>query len=136
MALLYVYNEQLEQIKRSETIADAEETRFLQRSKSVDESRKLEVEVSQGAVEDEQERAAWKNRKTFQLLLMGQGGSGKTAIVQEIVLPAIDFLFPPTSLDGRRSALIVCDKWPQAENISKGFHQATSCHRASASSST
>ena len=35
-----------------------------------------------------------KKRRKFNFLLMGQGGSGKTAIVQEIVLPAMELLFP------------------------------------------
>ena len=40
-----------------------------------------------------------KKRRTFNFLLLGQGGSGKTAIVQEIVLPAVDFIFPPEPPD-------------------------------------
>ena len=79
---------------------------------------------------DETEQVAPKKRKTFQILLMGQGGSGKTAIVQEIVLPAMDKLFPPAAPDYRRSTLIVCAKWSQAENISTKEHKAMSCHRA------
>ena len=55
---------------------------------------------------------------------MGQGGSGKTAIVQDIVLPAIDFLF------GVEATLIACGKWSQAENISTDKHKAVTCHRA------
>ena len=47
----------------------------------------------------------------FNILLMGQGGSGKTAIVQEIVLVTLEFLF------GTDSVLTVCSKWSQAENI-------------------
>ena len=80
--------------------------------------------------EDETDQVAPKARKTFQILLMGQGGSGKTAIVQEIVLPAMDKLFPPAAPDYRRSTLIVCAKWSQAENISTKEHKAVSCHRA------
>ena len=61
---------------------------------------------------------------------MGQGGSGKTAVVQEIVLPSMDFLFPAE--EGQvPSSLIVCAKWSQAENISTPAHKAVSCHRAS-----
>ena len=70
-----------------------------------------------------------KKRHCFNVLLMGQGGSGKTAVVQEIVLPAMDFLFPAE--DGTaRSTLIVCAKWSQAENISTEQHKAVTCHRA------
>ena len=60
----------------------------------------------------------------FNILLMGQGGSGKTAVVQEIVLPTLDFLF------GGDATLIVCAKWSQAENISTDTHKAVTCHRA------
>ena len=68
-------------------------------------------------------------RKTFQFLLLGQGGSGKTAVVQEIVLPAMDALFP-TGPGEAKSALILCAKWSQAANISTDAHKAVSCHRA------
>ena len=65
-----------------------------------------------------------KNITTLNILLMGQGGSGKTAVVQEIVLPTLDFLF------GSEATLIVCAKWSQAENISTDTHKAITCHRA------
>ena len=68
-------------------------------------------------------------RRCFNFLLMGQGGSGKTAVVQEIVLPAMDFIFPAEE-GAARSTLIVCAKWSQAENISTEQHKAVSCHRA------
>ena len=61
---------------------------------------------------------AVEKMKCFSILLMGQGGSGKTAIVQEIVLPTMDFLF------GTETTLIVCSKWSQAENISTAVHKA------------
>ena len=60
-----------------------------------------------------------ENITCFNLLLMGQGGSGKTAIVQEIVLPALHFLF------GCETTLIVCAKWSQTH-----VHKAVTCHRA------
>ena len=60
----------------------------------------------------------------FDILLMGQGGSGKTAVVQDIVLPCLDFLF------GSDATSIVCQKWSQAENISTNAHQAVTCHNA------
>ena len=43
---------------------------------------------------DEQVGVPMPRRRRFSLLLMGQGGSGKTTVVQEIVLPVIGFLFP------------------------------------------
>ena len=60
-------------------------------------------------------------RRTFNFLLMGQGGSGKTAIVQKIVLPAMDGLFPVEPGE-RKATLIVCAKWSQADNISTEEH--------------
>ena len=68
-------------------------------------------------------------RNTFQFLLLGQGGSGKTAMVQDIVLPAMDALFPVETTMAK-STLIVCAKWSQAANISTDAHKAVSCHRA------
>ena len=70
-----------------------------------------------------------EDRKEYTFLLMGQGGSGKTAIVQEILLPAIDFIFPPEQPDGS-SSLIVCSSWAQAQNISTDVFKAVSCHNA------
>ena len=80
--------------------------------------------------DDEQNDVPMRRRQRFNMLLMGQGGSGKTAVVQEIVLPAMDFLFPPDPTDGGSPTLIVCAKWSQAENISTDTHKAVSCHRA------
>ena len=79
--------------------------------------------------EDEQGDIPMASRRSFSFLLMGQGGSGKTAIVQEIVLPAIDFLFPPEA-PGSSSSIIVCSSWAQAQNISTVKHKAVSCHNA------
>ena len=60
---------------------------------------------------------------------MGEGGSGKTAIVQEIVLPAIDFIFPPEK-PKTTSSLIVCASWAHAKNTSTSVHTVASCHNA------
>ena len=79
--------------------------------------------------EDEQNAVSHARRRRLSILLMGQGGSGKTAVVQQIVLPVMDFLFPPKD-DGRRSSLIACASWAQAENISTDSHKAVSCHNA------
>ena len=72
-----------------------------------------------------------EDRKEYAFLLMGQGGSGKTAIVQEIVLPAVDFIFPPEQPNGS-SSIIVCSSWAQAQNISTDVYKAVSCHNATA----
>ena len=79
--------------------------------------------------DDEQAEVPMNQRKRFSFLLMGQGGSGKTAIVQEVVLPTIDFFFLPDEM-GAKSSLIVCSSWAQAENISTAEHKAVSCHNA------
>jgi hypothetical protein len=87
------------------------------------------------AVWDDEERVKdgtlpVKKRRCFNLLLMGAGGSGKTALVQDIVLPAMSFLFPTENESSSSSTLIVCAKWSQAENISTEQHKAITCHRA------
>jgi len=79
--------------------------------------------------EDERDDVPMSKRRCFSFLLMGQGGSGKTAIVQEIVLPAVDFLFPP-EVPGASSSIIVCSSWAQAQTISTLDHKAVSCHNA------
>ena len=70
-----------------------------------------------------------KDRRCFNFLVLGQAGPGKTAVVQDICIPAIDFLFP-TNSDEESAVLIVCSKWSQAENISTPTHKAVTCHRA------
>ena len=48
--------------------------------------------------DDELHETPMRQREQFSFLLMGQGGSGKTAIVQQVVLPTMDFVFPLQSL--------------------------------------
>ena len=81
--------------------------------------------------QDEQADTPMPQREQFSFLLMGQGGSGKTAIVQQVVLPTMDVVFPPDDNDVK-SSLIVCSSWAQAENISTEEHRAVSCHNAAA----
>ena len=70
-----------------------------------------------------------RQRERFSFLLMGQGGSGKTAIAQQVVLPTMDVVFPPDD-NNLKSSLIVCSSWAQAENISTEEHRAVTCHNA------
>ena len=70
-----------------------------------------------------------EDRLQYRFLLMGQGGSGKTAVVQEIVLPAIDVIFPSEEPEGS-SSIVVCSSWAQAQNISTPVHKAVTCHNA------
>ena len=79
--------------------------------------------------QQERDNIPMDNRKEYSFLLMGQGGSGKTAIVQEILLPSIDFIFPPEHNNGS-SSIIVCSSWAQAENISTDVFKAMTCHTA------
>ncbi len=51
------------------------------------------AEAFQAVWEDDRDNVDLAHRRRFDLLLMGQGGSGKTAVVQDIVLPTVDFLF-------------------------------------------
>jgi len=81
------------------------------------------------AWDEERDEVPMSQRRRFSFLLLGQGGSGKTAIVQEVVLPAIDIIFPPED-PGGSSALIVCSSWAQAQNISTLQHKAVTCHNA------
>ena len=71
-----------------------------------------------------------QERRCFNMLLIDQGGSGKTALIREVVLPAMDFIFPRILPKANTSSLIVCASWSQAENISTATHKAISCHRA------
>ena len=81
--------------------------------------------------DDEQNNVPMDLRQCFDILLMGQGGSGKTAMVQHIVLPVIDFLFPPEAESNPpQTSLIVCFSWAQAENISTERHKGVSVHNA------
>jgi len=79
--------------------------------------------------EDECNETPMESRREYAFLLMGQGGSGKTAIVQEIVLPSIDFVFPPEQQHGS-SSIVVCASWAQAQTMSTTAHKAVSCHNA------
>ena len=83
----------------------------------------------QSSWEEQRDDIPFERRKTKLLLLIGQGGSGKTAIVQEIVLPVIHLIFPPELPDPTPS-LIVCASWAQAENNSTEVHRGVTCHNA------
>ena len=67
--------------------------------------------------------------KCYQFLVMGEGGTGKPAIIQEIVLPATDYVFQVRS-PSRRSALVVRAKWFPGDPLSTRRHAAISCHQA------
>ena len=56
--------------------------------------------------EDERSGVPLAQRRCFNFLLMGQGGSCKTAIVQEIVLLAVEFFCQPEEV-GQSPSLTV-----------------------------
>ena len=89
------------------------------------------AEICDCVWDDEDNNVPMEERRRYNILLLGQGGTGKTAIVQAILLPVIDFLFPPdASATPPASSLIVCASWAQAENISNNEHKAMTIHKA------
>ena len=46
------------------------------------------------AWEDDVQKKPWSEREVTHLLLLGQGGSGKTHAVQKVVFPVVEFLWP------------------------------------------
>ena len=90
------------------------------------------AEICDCVWDDIQNDVPMHSRRRYSILLLGQGGSGKTAVVQDIWLAVMDFLFPPDeSATPPKSSLIVCASWAQAENISNKEHKAITIHKAS-----
>ena len=70
-----------------------------------------------------------EKRHVYHMLLLGQGGSGKTRIVQNIVFPVVHFIWPS---EGEQSTLmVVAAKNAQAKNISTDTVRAKTLHGAS-----
>jgi hypothetical protein len=70
-----------------------------------------------------------EKRHVYHMLLLGQGGSGKTHIVQNIVFPVVHFIWPS---EGEQSTLmVVAAKNAQAKNISTDTVRAKTLHSAS-----
>ena len=81
--------------------------------------------------------AAWADeakppheRKVHHLLLLGQGGSGKTHVVQKLVFQAVHFIWPPESPE-EPSLMVVAASNAQAKNISSATVEARTIHNAS-----
>ena len=68
-------------------------------------------------------------RRVRHMLLLGQGGSGKTHVIQNIVFPAIRFIWPEP--DGQ-TLLTVAFSNAQAKNISTQDVKARTVHNACA----
>ena len=69
-----------------------------------------------------------ERRSVYHMLLLGQGGSGKTYIVQNLIFPVVHFLWPP-SVD-EDSLMVVAAKNSQAKNISTENVRAVTLHTA------
>lgn len=77
----------------------------------------------------EEQELAPENRSVFHLLLLGQGGSGKTHIVQNLIFPVVQFIWP-TQQD-EDALMVVAAKNAQAKNISTESVRAKTLHTAS-----
>jgi len=77
----------------------------------------------------EQERSEMppEERNVYHMLLLGQGGSGKTHIVQNIVFPVVEFIWPAGE---QQTLMVVAAKNAQAKNISTDTVRAKTLHSA------
>jgi hypothetical protein len=57
-ALIYINREQLERIRRAETVAEAEQTKFKQRKRSID----LHLRASRGSAHEPSTSSSWSER--------------------------------------------------------------------------
>lgn len=69
-------------------------------------------------------------RPPTHLLLLGQGGSGKTYVVQKIVFAAVNFIWPEDRAS-EPTLMVVAASNAQAKNISTARHKARTLHNAS-----
>ena len=69
-----------------------------------------------------------ERRSVYHMLLLGQGGSGKTYIVQNLIFPVVHFLWPPSV--NSDSLMVVAAKNSQAKNISTENVRAMTLHTA------
>ena len=81
------------------------------------------------AWEDEREAQPSK-RRVHHLLLLGQGGSGKTHVVQKLVFKVVQFIWPKKS-DTEQTLMVVASSNAQAKNISTPDTRARTLHSAS-----
>ena len=80
------------------------------------------------AWEDEKKPA--HERQTHHILILGQGGSGKTHVVQNLVFKVVDFLWPATS-KAEPTLMVVASSSAQATRISTDRVKARTMHNAS-----
>ena len=79
---------------------------------------------------EEREQVAWDKRTTQHMVLLDQGGTGKTMLVQEIFIPLVEWAFPADEHGDRW--LVVAYSHAQADAISKGKIRARTLHNACA----
>ena len=65
----------------------------------------------------ENEKKPPKDRRVHHILLLGQGGSGKTHVMQNLVFDVVGFIWPPKALD-EPTMHVVAFSNAQAKNIS------------------
>ena len=78
----------------------------------------------------EDEKKPPRDRQVHHILLLGQGGSGKTHVVQNLVFKAVAFIWPPTSCQ-EPTLMVVATSNAQAKNISTVDVKARTLHNAS-----
>ena len=71
------------------------------------------------------------NAKGYHFLLLGQGGSGKTHVVQKIVFEAVEYIWPSFG-GGNQTLFVVAMSNAQAKNITTIKVKARTAHNASA----
>ena len=79
---------------------------------------------------EEREQVAWDKRTTQHMVLLGQGGTGKTMLVQEIFIPLVEWAFPADEHGDRW--LVVAYSLAQADAIYKDKIRARTLHNACA----
>ena len=78
---------------------------------------------------DEKNGTPCHQRKVHHILLLGQGGSGKTHVVQELVFKAVNHIWPEES-KASPSLVVAAFSNAQAKNISTADVEAMTIHRA------
>ena len=80
---------------------------------------------------DETEQRMPCDRKVHHILLLGQGGSGKTHVVQKILFRAVKYIWPAPDKQ-RPTLMVVASSNAQAKNISTQDVKARTVHNACA----
>ena len=81
--------------------------------------------------EDEVKNRCAAERKVHHFLLLGQGGSGKTHVVQKIIFEAVAYIWPVED-KAKETLMVVAFSNAQAKNISTIDVKARTVHSASA----